>query len=41
VLRRDYPVAQLLSLLLVFKVGLTNLRVDIAYRLVDPRIRHT
>ena len=40
VLRRDYPVAQFFSLLLVFVVVLANLLADIAYGLVDPRIRY-
>ena len=40
VIRRDYPVAQFFSLLLVFVVVLANLLADLAYGLVDPRIRH-
>lgn len=40
VLRRDYPVVQFFSLLLVFTVVLANLLADIVYGLVDPRIRH-
>ena len=40
VLRRDYPVAQFFSLLLVFVVVLANLLADVAYGLVDPRIRY-
>jgi ABC-type dipeptide/oligopeptide/nickel transport system permease component len=40
VLRRDYPVAQFVSLLLVFIVVVANLLADVAYGLVDPRIRY-
>ena len=40
ILRRDYPVAQFFSLLLVAVVVFANLLADIAYGLVDPRIRH-
>jgi peptide/nickel transport system permease protein len=40
VLRRDYPVAQFFSLLLVTIVIGANLLADIAYGMVDPRIRH-
>ena len=40
VIRRDYPVAQFFSLLLVSVVVLSNLLADIAYGAVDPRIRH-
>ncbi len=39
VLRRDYPVAQFFSLLLIFFVLLANWFADIAYGLVNPRIR--
>lgn len=39
VLRRDYPVAQFFSLLLVFMVLVSNLLADIAYGIADPRIR--
>jgi ABC-type dipeptide/oligopeptide/nickel transport system permease component len=39
-LRRDYPVAQFFSLLLVAIVIGANLLADVAYGLVDPRIRH-
>jgi ABC-type dipeptide/oligopeptide/nickel transport system permease component len=39
VIRRDYPVAQFFSLLLVVVVVLSNLLADLAYGLVDPRIR--
>jgi ABC-type dipeptide/oligopeptide/nickel transport system permease component len=40
VLRRDYPVAQFFSLLLVTIVICANLLADIAYGMADPRIRH-
>jgi peptide/nickel transport system permease protein len=40
VVRRDYPVAQFFSLLLVVVVVGANLLADVAYGLVDPRIRH-
>jgi len=40
VLRRDYPVAQFFSLLLVAVVVFANLLADIAYGWVDPRIRY-
>ena len=40
VLRRDYPVAQFFSLLLVTVVVIANLLADIAYGIADPRIRH-
>lgn len=39
VIRRDYPVAQFFSLLLVAVVVLANLLADLAYGLADPRIR--
>ena len=39
-LRRDYPVAQFFSLLLVAVVVLANLLADVAYGMADPRIRH-
>lgn len=39
VLRRDYPVAQFFALLLVVFVIFANWLADIAYGLVDPRIR--
>jgi peptide/nickel transport system permease protein len=39
VLRRDYPVAQFFSLLLVFFVVVANWLADIAYGFADPRIR--
>ncbi len=40
VIRRDYPVFQFFSLVLVFVVVFANLLADLAYGLVDPRIRH-
>ncbi len=40
VLRRDSPVAQFFSLLLVFMVLVSNLLADIAYGIADPRIRY-
>lgn len=39
VLRRDYPVAQFFSLLLIFFVVLANWLADISYGAADPRIR--
>lgn len=39
VLRRDYPVAQFFSLLLVFFVVSANWLSDISYGIADPRIR--
>jgi ABC-type dipeptide/oligopeptide/nickel transport system permease component len=39
VIRRDYPVAQFFSLLLVFFVILANLLADVGYGLANPRIR--
>jgi ABC-type dipeptide/oligopeptide/nickel transport system permease component len=40
ILRRDYPVAQFFSLLLVTIVVGANLLADVAYGVADPRIRH-
>lgn len=40
IIRRDYPVAQFFSLLLVAVVVVANLLADVAYGVVDPRIRH-
>ncbi len=40
VIRRDYPVVQFFSLLLVLVVVLANLAADLAYGVVDPRIRY-
>ena len=39
VLRRDYPVAQFFSLVLVFVVVVSNLFADILYGFADPRVR--
>ena len=39
VLRRDYPVAQFFSLVLIFFVLLANWLADIGYGLANPRIR--
>jgi nickel transport system permease protein len=39
-LRRDYPVGQFFSLLLVTVVIFANLLADIAYGIADPRIGH-
>lgn len=41
VLRRDYPVAQFFSLVLVFIVVVSNLAADILYAVADPRVRLT
>jgi peptide/nickel transport system permease protein len=41
VLRRDYPVAQFFSLLLVFMVVVSNLLADVLYGVADPRVRLT
>jgi peptide/nickel transport system permease protein len=41
ILRRDYPVAQFFSLLLVAVVVFSNFLADLAYGLVDPRIRYS
>ena len=40
ILRRDYPVAQFFSLVLVIVVVIANLLADIAYGIADPRIGH-
>jgi len=40
ILRRDYPVAQFFSLVLVTVVVIANQLADVAYGIVDPRIRH-
>lgn len=40
ILRRDYPVAQFFSLVLVTVVVIANLLADVAYGIADPRIRH-
>jgi ABC-type dipeptide/oligopeptide/nickel transport system permease component len=39
VLRRDYPVAQFFSLLLILFVLIANWLADIGYGLANPRIR--
>ena len=39
IIRRDYPVAQFFSLLLILFVLLANWFADIAYGLANPRIR--
>ncbi len=39
VLRRDYPVAQFFSLVLVFIVIFSNLIADLLYGFADPRVR--
>ena len=39
VIRRDYPVAQGLALLLTLTVLWANLLANIGYAIVDPRIR--
>jgi len=39
VIRRDYPVAQGLSLLLTLAVLLANFLANMAYAVVDPRLR--
>lgn len=40
ILRRDYPVIQGIVLLFSFVYVLVNLMIDIAYTLLDPRIRY-
>lgn len=40
VVRRDYPVVQFFSLVLVLVVVVANLLADITYGIVDPRIRY-
>jgi len=39
ILRRDYPVAQFFSLVLIVIVVLSNWMADVAYTLVNPRLR--
>ena len=39
VLRRDYPVAQFFSLVLVTIVLLSNWLADVGYTVVNPRLR--
>lgn len=41
VLRRDYPVVQGVVLLIALTYTVINLLVDLAYLLIDPRIRYT
>lgn len=41
VLRRDYPVVQGVVLLIAVTYTLINLLVDLAYLVIDPRIRYT
>ena len=41
VLRRDYPVAQFFSLVLVTIVLLSNWLADVGYTVVNPRLRKT
>lgn len=41
VIRRDYPVAQMLSLLLALSVLFANFLANVGYAAVDPRIRRT
>jgi peptide/nickel transport system permease protein len=40
VLKRDYPVIQGLVIALSFTYIIINLFIDIAYALLDPRIRY-
>jgi peptide/nickel transport system permease protein len=40
ILRRDYPVIQGIVLLFSFVYVLVNLTIDVAYTLIDPRIRY-
>jgi len=40
VLRRDYPVIQGVVLLIAVSYTLINLLVDLAYLVIDPRIRY-
>ena len=39
VLRRDYPVAQFFSLVLITVVVLSNWMADVAYTVANPRLR--
>jgi len=41
VLRRDYPVVQGVVLLIAVTYTVINLLVDLAYLVIDPRIRYT
>jgi peptide/nickel transport system permease protein len=40
IFQRDYPVIQGINLLVVTMIVLTNLAVDLAYAVLDPRIRY-
>ncbi len=40
ILKRDYPIIQGLILMFSFVYILINLAIDIAYTLLDPRIRY-
>jgi peptide/nickel transport system permease protein len=40
IVQRDYPVIQGVNLMIVTIIVLTNLTVDLAYALLDPRIRY-
>ncbi|HET7340160.1 MAG TPA: ABC transporter permease, partial [Methylomirabilota bacterium] len=40
IVQRDYPVIQGINLLIVVIIVLTNLAVDLAYAVIDPRIRY-
>jgi peptide/nickel transport system permease protein len=40
ILKRDYPVIQGVVLLFSFAYVFVNLLVDLAYTLIDPRIRY-
>lgn len=41
ILRRDYPVVQATVIIVAFIYVIVNLAVDLAYHLVDPRLRNT
>ncbi|MCL6509564.1 MAG: ABC transporter permease [Anaerolineae bacterium] len=41
ILRRDYPVVQATVIVVAFIYVIVNLAVDLAYHLVDPRLRNT
>ena len=40
IVQRDYPVIQGINLLVVVIIVSTNLLVDLAYAVIDPRIRY-
>ncbi|HEX3175894.1 MAG TPA: ABC transporter permease [Methylomirabilota bacterium] len=40
IVQRDYPVIQGINLIIMLMIVATNLAVDIAYALIDPRIRY-